>query len=164
MIAKVLFKNPILMIGILMVTILLLTLNKKGMFFNRTELLKATSCNSVLVMLNKRTPETWTNKCRENNLEVNIESTLKPKQLKDPNTMKAVLYRELANNLIFISKNSLNESLERVLFVSVKINSQKMEINALTEGKYIAKLATMKNSKFISDHLKKTVKVKEIIK
>jgi hypothetical protein len=46
----------------------------------------------------------------------------------------------------------------------VKIEHSKMEINAITEGKYVAKLATLNSPQAIIDHLKQTVQVKDTVK
>lgn len=109
-------------------------------------------------MLEKRVPATWDIECDADNLTVVIQTELKVAEAKN---LKAALYRELANHLIFISKNTLNESLERTLMVRVHMVHPVMEINALTEGQYIAKLAYMKKPEFIANHLKATVQVQD---
>lgn len=162
MIAKNLFKNPILIIGILMMTIFLFNLKKKG-YFGENKLIPS-SCKSVLVMLNKRSPSTWRTECSNNNLSVEVYKNPDFKKLNTVLKQRAYLYRELANDLSFIAKNSLNESLERVLIVRVKIISKNLDINSITEGRFLAKLATLKDKRFIANHLKATVKVKELIK
>jgi hypothetical protein len=165
MIVKSLLKKPILMIGILLMVIFIYDLKRRGIFFGRYQKLRATSCNSVLVMLNRRTPNTWKNSCRESTLTVKIQLELPPeiKKAKD-NLLRQYLYRELANNLIKIAKNSLNESLERTLSVHVRQQSERMDIDAVTEGRFIAKLATITDQKFIAEHLKNTVHIKESFK
>jgi hypothetical protein len=162
MIVNSLLKKPILIIGILLMVIFIFDLRRRGIFFGRYQKLKATSCNSVLVMLNRRTPDTWKNSCKESTLTVAIQLTLPPKikNAKDQ-VLRQYLYRELANNLIKIAKNSLNESLERTFSVHVKQRSQRMDIDAVTEGRFIAKLATISDPKFIAEHLKNTVHIKE---
>lgn len=161
MFAKKLMKNPILMVGILMMVIFLFQLQKKGYFAKRYV---PTSCKSVLVMLEKRAPATWEVKCEENNLAVKIIKDLSVKEMKNEKLYKTVLYRELANDLIFVAKNSLNESLERVFFVRIHLTSQKMNIDALTEGKFLSKLATINKPRFIAEHLHATVQTKETLK
>lgn len=161
MFLKTLMKKPVLMVGILLMVIFLLDLNNRGKLFNRDSL-KPTSCRSVLVMLNKRIPATWKTKCKNNNLRVDI-SVNTSKNIKQKN-LRAFIYRNLANNLIFIAKNSLNESLERVNFVHVHMDHKKMSVNALTEGKFICKFASITNKKFIAEHIQSTVQVKETIK
>ena len=142
--------------------IFLFDLQKKGILFNRQDKLNPSSCRSALVMLNKRIPSNWKAECEAPN-NMAVEITLN-QDSPDIQQEKALIYRELANSLIFIAKNALNESLERTYYIRLKIESQHIEVNALTEGKYLAKLATIQKLDFIKEHLKTTVQVKEIIK
>lgn len=162
MIAKIIMKNPILMIGILTMTIFLFNLKDKNIFDGRTKKLQAVSCVSALVMLNKRIPDSWSTKCKKENLLVSIDLSDKFPQKPNNHKLKQFIYRELANNLVFIAKNCLNESLERVPFVTVKQNNRYLSVIALTKGKNIAKFATLKSQKFIGEQLQRTVTVKEI--
>jgi len=157
---KSLLKKPILAIGILLCIISLWDMHRRGFFFSRWEKLQATSCKSVLVMLNKRIPANWTTSCEKNTLSVIVKFQA-PNELPIKN-LRQVLYRELANNLTFIAKNSLAESLERVSYVQLKIIHPKLTINALGQGKFVIKLKTLTNTQFIKGHLKATVQVQEV--
>ncbi len=141
--------------------IFLFQLHKKG-YFNRANSLKASSCRSAVVMLNKRIPKNWSTRCDDNNMVIDIDLEL-PSKLNSLQIRQAS-YRELANNLVFIAKNCLNESLERLYFVRVHMENEKITIDALTEGKYLSKLATLKKTEFIKEHLLNTVQVKETVK
>ena len=152
-----LIKNPILAIGILMISILLFDLSRRGILPLVSNKIIATSCKSVLVMLKKRTPRTWELKCKNNNMTVTIRSLLDSKTHPLPDA----LYRELANNLQFIARNGLHESLERTLVIRVHVVHPQMEINAITEGKDLAKLANLTKAEFITEHLKATVQVQD---
>ncbi len=156
-------KNPILMIGILFMAIFLMNLNGVK-FFSRGEKLQATSCTATLVMLNKRIPQTWHTKCNKNNLEISIDANYLTQKSKDIKKIRPLFYRELANNLIFVAKNSPSDSLSRVFMLTMKLDSTIMQLSALTEGKFITRLATLKSPKFIAEHLKATVQTQEIIK
>ena len=164
MIWKNAFKNPILMIGILCMIIFLSTMRGKSKFFDRFDKLKATSCNSVLIMLDKRRPKEWKTECEENNLAVIIPTPLMEGQFKKKIDFRAALYRELANHLMYISKNSLRESLERVFIVRIRLESRTIVINAVTEGKFIAQMATLKNPEIMANHIQSTVQVQESVK
>lgn len=164
MVIKYMMKNPILMVGILFITIFLYSIKDKEIFSSRSDKLKATSCNAVLVMLNKRIPNSWRPKCKNNNLVVLIDSTSLAKPNKTIKQLRPIFYRELANNLIFISKNSPSDSLERVFMISLKMGSSPLTLSAVTEGKYLARLASLKSAKFIAEHLKSTVQTQEIVK
>ena len=107
MLFRKLLNKPVLAVGILMAYIFIYQLVEKGYFSNRRKLLQATSCNAVLVKLNRRITKEWTTLCNYNNLTVSIPVTIPDTQpLKDPQNRKVFLYRELANHLIHISKNS----------------------------------------------------------
>jgi hypothetical protein len=160
---KFMMKNPLLMIGILFMAIFLMNLSGNNIF-SRQSKIKATSCNATLVMLNKRIPATWKTVCNDNNLEITINSSSLVEKLSDINKIRPLFYRELANNLIFISKNSPIDSLERVFMVTLKMDSSKFKLSSVTEGKYLIRLRTLKSPKFIAEHLKSTVQTQELLK
>lgn len=143
-------KKPLLAIGILLFTILMMDFARRGIFFKNEKYI-ATSCKSAIVMLEKRAPSTWEIDCDANVLVVSIETDLKTQK---EDMLQTALYRQLANHIIFIAKNSLNESLERTTMVRVRMLHPKYELNALSEGKYIARLATMNKPEFIAEQLK----------
>lgn len=165
MIPKSLMKNPVLVVGILFMFIFLSGLREKGFFGQRAERLTPTSCKATLVMLNKRIPANWATKCDGNNLHVDINSTIDASKLvKEKNALKMAVYRELANSLIFIAKNSPSDNIERTDAVTLTLAQAQIKINAATMGKDIAKFRTLKSEKFIMDHLYASVKVQEIVK
>ena len=82
-------------------------------------------------------------------------------QIDDVKSIRPLAYREMANHLTFIAKNSAADSLERVLIVRVRLESKNFVFNGVTNGKDIVKLATMKKPAFIAKHLQSTVQVKE---
>lgn len=163
MVLQHIFKKPILVIGLLFMTIFLLDLSRRGIIFNRDKV-NATSCRSALVMLNKRIPSNWHINCNKNNLEVVINENFENEETMSEEILKAHGYRQLANHLIFISKNSLNESLARTFMITVKLESKRMIISAVSEGHFIARLATITKPEFIAEHLKNSVQVREKIK
>lgn len=156
-------KKPMLIIGILMMTAFLMDLNNRSdgnsLFFRKKFV--PHSCNAVLVMLEKRIPASWNATCEENNLAV--EMIYSGPKTDDPK-VKQITYRRLANDLAFIAKNSPEETLSRVFIVRIKSLQPGLEINAVTEGKFISKLATLNAPSHISEHLKNTVQIKETIK
>ena len=158
MLWKIPIKNPVFSIGILMLVLVLFDLSRRGILPRFSEQVISKSCISANVMLKKRIPGTWFSECEDNNMVVTIHTQQKVVKKTD---LSKVLYRELANHLQFIAKNTLNESLERTLTVRVHLIHPEMKINALTEGKYLAKLATIERPEFIAQHLKATVMVQE---
>jgi len=157
-----LFKNPILAIGILMFSIFLMNLGSKhqwGIFYN--EKLIPTSCKAALVKIAKHIPANWNAFCEGNNLAVEIQEVAIPEKATN---LRGLMYRQLANHMSFVANVSQTDILEKVYIVRFKLTHPQMEINAVTEGKYIVKLATLTTPEHIMSHLKSTVQVKEEMK
>lgn len=159
---KYLMEKPILAIGLLMFGLFLYQVSrgqKWGIFHN--DKLIASSCKAVLVRLEKKIPANWKAYCEGNNLAVEIKEVVIPKEATN---LKSLMYRQLANYMAFIARSSHSDLLEKVLFVRVKLIHPNMEINAVTEGKFIVKLATLEVPEHIMTHLQSTVQVKEEMK
>jgi hypothetical protein len=121
----------------------------------------ASSCKAVLVRLEKKIPANWKAFCEGNNLAVEIKEVVIPK---GATNLKPLMYRQLANYMAFIARSSHSDILEKVFLVRIKLMHPKMEINAVTEGKFIVKLATLEVPEHIMTHLQSTVQVKEEMK
>ncbi len=130
-----------------------------GIFYN--EKLIPTSCKAALVRLEKKIPENWKMFCEGNNLAVEIKEVAIPE---GATNLQKLMYMQLANHMAFTARNSQVDILEKVFFVRFKLKHPKIEINAVTEGKYIVKLATLETPEHIMTHLKSTVQVKETLK
>ena len=164
MLFKKALQHPILSIGILFMIIFIFFLRDNGFFKSHYDSLTPTSCKSAIVMLKKRMPKNWKVKCEKNYLSVLIHSPLVQKNYIEQKLFRAAVYRELANGLMFISRNSLHESLERVFWISIHFKTKDMEIAARTKGEHLAQFRNMKDQKIIAEHLQATVEVKEKIK
>lgn len=157
-----LMKKPILVMGIIMFSLFLFSVSKKekwGIFHN--DKLMSTSCRGVLVGLEKRIPANWKVYCEGNNLAVEIEEIAIPEKASN---LKSLMYRQLSNHMAHVARNSMTDILEKVLFVRFHLVHPKMTLDAVTEGQYLVKLATLENTEHIMTHLKATVQVKETIK
>lgn len=157
-----LMKKPVLMMGIIMFSLFIYQVASKekwGIFANNK--LIPTSCKAVLVGLEKRIPQNWKTYCEGNNLAVEIVEIAIPE---NADTLKSLMYRQLANHMAHVARISTVDILEKVLFVRFHVVHPKMTIDAVTEGKYIVKLATLENAEHIMTHLKTTVQVKETVK
>lgn len=157
-----LLKNPVLAVGILMFGLFLAQVARKekwGLFHN--DKLISTSCKAVLVKLEKKIPENWKVFCEGNNLAVEVNELALPKKATN---LKVLMYRQLANHMSYTARISTADILEKVYLVRFKVSHPKMEINAVTEGKFIVKLVTLENPEHIMTHLQSTVQVKETIK
>ncbi len=133
--------------------------NKWSIFSNAK--LNPTSCSAAIIKLNKAIPGNWKAYCEKNNLAIEINDET---EIKSDAQLRPALYRQLANHMIFTVNNSPVDILEKVDIVRYKIMHDKLEINAVTTGNYIVKLKTIKDNKYILEHLKSTVKVKETVK
>jgi hypothetical protein len=157
-----LMKKPILVMGIIMFSLFLYNVSRKkpwGIFHN--DKFTSTSCSGALVRLEKKVPENWKVFCEGNNLAVEInEIAIPPKAA----NIKLLMYRQLANHMAYVARLATTDILEKVLFVRFRLTHPDLIINAVTEGKYIVKLATLENPDHIMTHLKSTVQVKETLK
>jgi len=157
-----LMKNPILAMGIIMFGLFLYQVNKKEKWtLSINEKLNSSSCKAVLVRLEKKIPANWKTYCEGNNLAVEIQEVAIPEKATN---LRALMYRQLVNHMSFTSRVCTKDILEKIFLVCFKLSHSKMEINAVTEGKYLIKLTTLENPEHIMAHLKSTVQVKEIIK
>lgn len=137
--------------------------NWKKLFGNYTEKLTPTSCKALMVKLERRIPKEWKAKCEGNNLAVEYDLKFPSNFRKDvPNPMRQYIYRDLANSLSIIAKNSPEDNLERTDIVRLKIQTEILIINAVTEGKMLAKLYHLTDANLIAKHLKATVQVQEV--
>lgn len=157
-----LMRNPVLAIGIIMMGLFLyqVATDQKWSIFQNDKLI-ATSCKGVLVKLEKQIPANWKIYCEGNNLAVEIKELTVPPEATN---LRTLMYRQLANHMSFVARSTHPDILEKVLFVRFKVMHPKMVINAVTEGKYIVKLATLESPEHIMTHLQSTVQVKEDVK
>ena len=166
MIAKSLMKNPILMVGILLMSIFLFQLRDQGFFKGRAAKMLPTSCKAVKVRLDKFYHKTWTIECNENNLSlvIPVDKKVVDPDLKDPKLLKATMYKALANSYISVAKYAPHESLERTMIISVRLVHPHMTLNSISEGRHVINLKNMKNFKNISAHMQQTIQVQEVTK
>ena len=157
-----LMKNPVLSLGIILFVMFLYQVashQKWGVFYNQK--LLSTSCKAVVIQVEKRVPANWKTFCEGNNLAVEIQEIAIPEKASH---LEALMYRQLANHMSYIARVSHVDMLEKVDFIRFRLTHPKMEINAVTEGKYIVKLATLETPEHIMTHLKSTVQVKQTVK
>jgi hypothetical protein len=155
-------KKPVLAIGLILFGLFIYQVaqdKKWGIFHN--EKLTSTSCKAVVLKLEKAIPANWKSFCEGNNLAVEIKEVGIPPAT--PN-LRSLMYRQLANHMSFVARSTHADILEKVFFVRFKLMHSKMEINAVTEGKFIVKLATLETPQHIMTHLESTVQVKEDLK
>jgi len=163
MMSQKLLKYPLAIMAILFTYLLFVYFDKGGIFNRRKQLLEGTPCIAALVKLELKIPKNWSGKCDKNHLEVEVQEII-PATIKDPAKIRVLLYREMANHLSFIAKNTPVANLENIASVLVKVNSENLIVEALTTGEALVNLTTLNSPEIIQEHLKNTVKVKETIK
>ena len=144
--------------GILMMIAFILNIKNRGInLFNR-DALHPTSCKAVLISVEKKLPKNWKAHCEKNTLKIEIQTTLD-----SPNVdlLREALYLELGNNIVFLAKNTSPGTMDYVDLVEIYQINHRYDIRAYTKGKDISKFSTMNDKKFILEHLKATVTVRE---
>ncbi|MCB9091751.1 MAG: hypothetical protein H6621_03520 [Halobacteriovoraceae bacterium] len=164
MLWKKAFSNPMLVIGILFMAIFIFQLRDKGLF--QTDRFQTYSCNTVRNVLKKNIPNFWKIDCLKNNLSIVIDHMRSPylnqiDGIVDQDQVRSFVYKDLANNLSLIAKNSPTEVLERVDIVTIRVLLPQLELNAISEGRDITPLATLENKDHIANQLHETVQVQE---
>jgi hypothetical protein len=160
MFANFLMKKPILVVGILMFAIFIMRSAGHLPFFNRSNL-GTTACHGAIVRLERELPKDWDIYCEENNLTIEVDEDLPNVK---PELIKETLYQLLANHFVLLSRSAENDLMEKIFIVRFKLKHHKLEINAISEGKYVAKLASLNSKEFIVEHLKQTVQVNDVVK
>jgi hypothetical protein len=155
-----LLKYPVIVAVALM---FYLYLNPKNEIKRRRQLLEGTACMAGLVKLERKVEKNWKLECIENNLKVEI-SIQDPPNPKDISKKRAYFFRELANQLVFISKNTPEANLENVKSIHVIFSSETFMVEALSKGDSLSKLRYLMGPESIKEHLKNTVKIKETVK
>lgn len=144
-------------------SLLIMSLFREGRLSYK-ESLTPTSCRAVLVKLERRIPASWSTQCEGNNLNIVIQKNLKAKNEKDLDALRKILYRELANDLVAMATHSPADNLERTNYISLKLIHPRMEIGALSEGRYVVKFSTLRDERLLMEHLEQTVQVQERVK
>lgn len=133
---------------------------KEGWINGTSDKYTSTSCKGVVVGLEKRIPDNWKVFCEGNNLAVDIKELAVPEKATN---LKALMYRQLVNHMAHVARISEPDILQKIFFVRFHIVHPGLTLDAVTEGKYIVKLATLENAEHIMTHLKATVQVKETV-
>jgi hypothetical protein len=159
-------KNPVLIMGILLMIVFLLDLKNRGSDSTLGWLVKENydtyACKGAIVKLVKHTPSNWKVDCEKNNMAVLIdEMNTSITNSGDRQKIKTYAYRQLANAFKSIAHHSAHEPLERVDIVRIRYTLGKLILNAVSEGKDLFKLYSIKSQDQIAGHLQTTVQVQE---
>ena len=139
MVSKSLLKNPVLIIGILMMSIFLMQLYRQDKL-GTSDKRKATSCLALKIRLDKRVPGHWELKCDGNNLLVWVKTNFQFPSETSQRQIDAAFYKEIANVYSTVAKKSIGENLEKTDSVSVRMTDPRKTIGAWSEGRMVVKL------------------------
>ena len=158
-----LMKKPIFAIGILFFVIFLFQFQNSDYMKNRKKMYTAASCTAVTVRLNKVKPSDWKVDCqgtfadKSDTLIIEVPLITKNKEI----TPKVAAYRELANHLNFVAKNSPNDNLERTSWVKISVTHPTGQADGVIPGVMLAKMKTVETPAALAEHLKTSVRVKD---
>ena len=130
---------------------------------NRKKMYTAASCTAVTVRLNKVKPQNWKVDCqgtfadRSDTLIIKVPLVTQNSEV----TPKVAAYRELANHLNFVAKNSPNDNLERTSWVKISVIHPSGQADGVIPGAMLAKMKTVETSPALAEHLKTSVRVKD---
>lgn len=159
MLAKLLFKQPILIIGLSMFLLFIFSDHTSEWLDKYTNRFKPNICNDAKERLEKDGPQEWNAHCDGQDLVV--EGELDTARIQEDSLQKAA-YRELANNLAIIAKTSNSDTMILLKLVSFRLKLDKKTIVAYTSGNSLVQLSKLKDEKAIAFHIHTSVKVKEV--
>jgi hypothetical protein len=158
-------EKPVLAIGIIFISLFLFDLNRRGYLDSFKNRFNPTSCYGALPYLSKRLPKESKARCDNNNLRVSWTIAIGELiRVDKPEKILAANYRELANNLTFIAKNTPQELLNAITTVTLMQEGEDYTLTAISEGRKLSLLKDLKSPELIAEHLRNTVKVQEVTK
>ena len=158
-------EKPVLAIGVILFVLFIYDLQKRGYLDSFKNRFNPTSCYGALTSLTKKLPQEAKAKCEDNHLKVTWTIAIGELiRIDKPEKILAANYRELANNLSFIAKNTPVELMSSINTVTLDQEGEDYVLSAFTEGRQLTLLKELKSPELISEHLRNTVKVKEVTK
>lgn len=145
MLVHKIFKNPMLAIGFLFMSIFVMN------FLDKHH--SQWPCSYIKIQLEKKVSSQVSIICKKKNLEYIVD-----RFSVEANTK--TMYRTLVREMIFIGKSSSIEKIENVRLI---ISSSQLEVNLMVKGRSIAELSKIKNEKLFKKHLQRTVSVQEVV-
>lgn len=155
-------KYPVLIVGIILFAIYWNDPNTKEYWSKYNRRYIPSTCDAVKDRVEKKAPESWEMKCPTIQLlKIKIESQAKEDR---PVLVRQAVYKELANSYSTLGRLSNPETLEYLKNIEVTIVNKYLSVKSKTDGKAVVEMLSKKNPKDIANHLRLTVKVKEIKK
>lgn len=187
MIWKHAMKYPVLVVGIILFVLFLTNPKTKEYWGNHTKRFIPNTCEAVkdrFYKFRNRTIHQETDKLSKKEqkklhlllsnisawelecpgtqlLKLTVMSRLPSLQKK---TLKSSMLKELANTFYILGyeKNANHETLEKLKYVEVTLKHPMLTLHAKTDGLAVVEISRKKSPKDIAQHLKLTVKIKEL--
>lgn len=161
MILKRTLKYPVLIVGLVLFW-LFITDPATKKYFSQFNNRAPSTCRVVQDRVAPKMPSNWNLEClNTKELVVTIKSELMPKE---PKLLRSLLYKQLANSLQEFARYTNLETLEFLKIVRVNLKHENLDINAKTDGEALVQLLAKKDQSAVANHLKLTVRTKEIKK
>lgn len=163
MIWKNAMKYPVLITGIIMFILFVTNENTKIWWHDVSTRFIPSTCRSLKERLELIKPEHWNQLYCTTTEDLVLRIKFKEAPV-DQKHLKALYYRALANELQHFSRVTNPETLEHLRSLKLFLKGKELGILAQTDGQALMRLSQLKDSEEIANHLKLTVKVKEIEK
>lgn len=162
MIWKGAMKYPVLITGIIMF-ILFLSNEKTKVWWNEISMRYIPStCVTLKDRMQTKLPDHWKIRCaNKDSLILRVKMLEKPIE---PTQARSLYYRVLANELKSFAQMANPETLVHLLSFKLYLKGKYYRILAQTDGEALVQLREIKDKERMANHLKLTVKVKEIPK
>tara|TARA_B100001971_G_scaffold215192_1_gene259901 strand:+ start:154741 stop:155235 length:495 start_codon:yes stop_codon:yes gene_type:complete len=162
MIWKGAMKYPVLITGVIMF-VLFLSNEKTKIWWNEISMRYIPStCKSLEDRMQSKLPDHWKLRCaNKDSLILRVKVKENPIE---PTQSRALYYRILANEIKSFALMANPETLVHLLSFKLYLKGKYYRILAQTDGEALVQLREIKDKERMANHLKLTVKVKELPK
>ena len=153
-------KYPVLIVGIVLFALYITNPKTKEYWANYDRRFIPSTCDALKDRMEKQLPDNWNLKCPGTQLlKVEVKSELRKDKYP---IVRSSLYQELANSYIEIGRVANPETLSNLKNLELKIVHPQLIINSKTDGQAVVELRSKRGPEEVKNHLKLTVKVKEL--
>lgn len=160
MIWKNAMKYPVLVVGIVLFTLFITNPKTKEYWQKHTKRFIPNSCTAIKSRIEKQAPDNWEIECPGTvRLVLKVHFNI---DVKDQDTLRPALYREMANTYVKLANLSNPETMAWIKIVEIDIVYESGKIHSVSDGQALVELRSKRTQRDIANHLKLTVKVKEL--
>jgi len=155
-------RYPVLIVGVVMFLIFIND-EKTKIWWNEISLRYIPStCITLKDRIEPKAPKHWLLKCSTTeDMILNVKFKKVPSEIKNT---RALYFRALANELKTFALFANPETLKHLRSLKLILKGKALSILAQTDGEALVRLAEIKDKEMMANHLKLTVKVKELPK